>query len=278
MSTKIRRSRVRRRRTIEATSAQRLECLRELYGLEQERRVIARLLSGTLPTEVIIHILTHVILIRTPKLDLWNKFSLRHAATALIDQYWQSHDAVAAVQLYHFIEQALLENADIHLDVSFARRDKHGADVIAQLPPFASKLPYGIRHLDLSVKAKIPLNRLTYPIDIFRFTRGIGSLREHFANLHTLTLVLNLGCFDFNEDVLNQSCYDGYSQTATFWAILVRLIEAVREQGPGRSKTVRIEYEDNMQRKHHGHETIIWPTTSSVENVLEQANQVTITR
>ena len=269
---RVHRSRVRRRRTTEATPLQRLECLRELHRLERERRVIARLLSGNLPMEIVMHILAQVVLIRTPKLHLWHEISFREATTALIGRY---HGA-AAVHLYSLIEQALLENANIHLDVSFARRDKHGADVVAQLPPFMSRLPYRIRHLEFTVKVEIPLNRLNYPIDIFRVTRGIGSLREHFINLHSLTLVLNLSCHGFNEDVLNQLCYNVYSRTTSFWAILVRLIEAVREQGPGRSKAVRIEYEDDMHRKYHGHETIIWPTTSSAEDVLRQAYQGTL--
>ena len=114
------------------------------------------------------HILAQVVCVRTPKLHLWHETCFREATTALIGRY---HGA-AAVRLYSLIEQALLENANIHLDVSFARRDKHGADVVAQLPPFVSRLPYHIRHLEFPVKVEIPLNRLNYPIDIFGVTRG----------------------------------------------------------------------------------------------------------
>ena len=271
---RTRKSRVRSRRTAEATPSQRLGCLRELHRLELEQRIIDRLVSGILPNELVMRILAEVVHIRMPKLYISHEPILSAAIIALLGEYWRGQWP-AAKSLHPLIRQALLENADILLDVSFARREQYGTDPVARLPAFVPRLPHSIRHLQLYCKTDIPLNRLTYPIEIFKFTRGIGSLREHFANLHTLILVLNLHVYEnFSEHVLDQGCFYGYSQTAPFSAVLVWLIEAVREDGPGRSKVVRIEYEDNMRCKYHGPETIIAPSTGSAEEVLREANKV----
>ena len=233
--------------------------------------IVDALANGRLPEELTLRILVEVVKSRCARVDLDNTRSLDRYLAVLLGR------SPSATRLRELGTRALLETADVRTSITFER-----SKPFVHVPGFISALPCSIWHLEIHCEVEIRAGRRTYPINLFRLTRGVGSLGAHFAHLRTLILVLDLNISeDYGERVLDRECFCGFSATTTFRSATIELLDAVRARSPGWSKTLTINWRDRAKRRYAGPE-IILPASSTPsdagasETLLRVASKATL--
>jgi hypothetical protein len=230
--------------------------------VRQEEGILEQLSIGRLPEELVLQILTEVVQRRFPRIDLKSEQDFILYREVLLGQ------STSASQLRRLNAQALLETAVVRTDIKFATSEPY-----VHIPAFVADLPHKIHHLEIGVKTEIRYNRITYPIELYRPTRSIGSLSGHFEDLRSLRLVLDLNINEsYSEGVLDRPCYCGYSATTTFRNVIEKLFDAVRAHGPGQRKTLVMRFNEDHQRHYAGEETSVLAFESS-EDLLRAASK-----
>lgn len=236
-----------------------------------EQGIIDALANGRLPEELTLRILVGVVKIRCARVHLDSTQSLNMYLAALLGH------SPAATRLREVGTRALLETADVQTSITFER-----SEPFVRIPKFVSTLPCNIWHLEIHCSVEIPVYRRTYPINLFRLTRGVGGLGAHFAHLHTLILVLDLTISeDYAEGVLDRQCFCGFSATTSFRSALIELLDAVRARGPGWSKTFTMNWHDPVGRRYAGPEIVLSVSSTpsdadASETLLRVASKATL--
>ncbi|KAK3723692.1 hypothetical protein LTR37_001573 [Vermiconidia calcicola] len=223
----------------------RMECLRQLKQQEQEQKMLARLADQSIPEELVVRILGFIIIERQPDTYLKDESTL----TATVKQLLGG--TAAGEPLYDRLAQSLLEKSCVRLDITF-KRQKEGEAPEAILQSWHSALPHRIRHLELHCTVEVSMSKLRYPISLLQLTQGLPSLASHFLDLRSLKVVLDLAINE-NEvpmgailppawQFVNSNCYFTYTKQTTFHALIAKLVDAVRQDGPGRERVFVIKF------------------------------------
>ncbi|KAK3723966.1 hypothetical protein LTR37_001450 [Vermiconidia calcicola] len=224
---------------------ERMECLRQLKQQEQEQKLLARLADQSTPEELVIRILGFIIIRRQPDTYLKDEQTLASTVKQLLG------GTIAAEPLYDRLAQSLLENSRARLDITF-KRQKEGEAPQPILQYWHSALPHRIRHLELHCTVEVSMSKLRYPISLLQLTQGLPSLASNFPDLCSLKVVLDLAINE-NEvpmgailppawQFVNSKCYFTYTKQTTFRALIAKLVDAVRQDAPGRERVFVIKF------------------------------------
>ena len=211
----------------------RKQCLVELQNQKQEQKTLDKMAEGAVSNEIVMRILNELVTARRSRLLVNNIGAITDLPILLLGR------STAAQSLYAMCTQAVLETSLIRLDIKFSKNH-------AQLPPFYTNLPHDVRHLEIFSEMNISQGCTRYPSEIFRLANSMASLKSQLPHLHTLKLALFI---DILQEPLTSpghwsswKCIAGFGKMTTYEGALGRLIQALRDHGPGRKKYVQLSH------------------------------------